>query len=354
MNGFSGFLRRECIGISTQFGAKISIKMMPSSQIDAIIALAFRRGSAIVATQQLNPYIHLSSSFTTDASSAKVKAAPDPRYVNLRNAPAGYDATSAVVYPGFLTDEEGKSLIKEAGKRLKRRRFEDGHWDAVIKGYREVELSTPNDLGLEVDAKEKDSTLSTLTYAKVIEETRRHLANNHFNISNGGDEIISNNNVRFLPCHAIDLSANGMLSAHVDSVKFSGDIVAGISLLSDTIMRLRPSSEEWDNNEEEVGGTKPKKHDADGVVLETDNGSDDSNGNDGYVDLYLPQLSLYVLSGMSRYSYTHELLPHGSTFEFSEMNDTVLPQHNIEKIDVIRGRRLSIIFRDEHRNSSKS
>ena len=45
----------------------------------------------------------------------------------------------------------------------------------------------------------------------------------------------------WLPCHAIDLSKDGRLDAHVDSVKFSGGIVAGISLLSDSIMRLRPA-----------------------------------------------------------------------------------------------------------------
>ena len=122
--------------------------------------------------------------------------------------------------------------------------------------------------------------------------------------------------------------------AHVDSVKFSGGIVAGISLLSDSIMRLRPSSEEWEEST---------------LMKESTNHRDGNTA--GYVDLYLPQLSLYVLSGMSRYSYTHELLPSGSSFEFpqyEESNEDV-DMSARQKIDVIRGRRLSIIFRDGNR-----
>jgi alkylated DNA repair protein alkB family protein 7 len=49
------------------------------------------------------------------------------------------------------------------------------------------------------------------------------------------------------------------------------------------------------------------------------------------VDLFLPPLSLYVLSGPSRYSYTHELLPTGDTFG---------------GVAVERDHRLSVIFRD--------
>jgi alkylated DNA repair protein alkB family protein 7 len=251
-----------------------------------------------------------------------LSAVADRRLVNIQNAPDGFDASSAVVYPHFITEAEEKAMIEEAGRRLKRRRFEDGHWDAVIKQYREVELPTPDDQfprqgGVEND----DIEVYVPPFVKVIEKTRRHLENHHFN-----EYSSSNDSIRWLPCHAIDLSANGELTAHVDSVKFSGGIVAGLSLLSDSIMRLKPSAEEWECNEK----------------------VDNSNG---YVDLYLPKSSLYVLSGMSRYSYTHELLPSNTTYEFMEMGCTDLnavDNHLCENtcINVIRGRRLSIIFRD--------
>jgi alkylated DNA repair protein alkB family protein 7 len=100
------------------------------------------------------------------------------------------------------------------------------------------------------------------------------------------------------------------LNAHVDSVRFSGDLVAGLSLLSGSIMRFRP----------ERSDDSP-----------TDD-ADQDRDTDSYVDLYLPPLSLYVMSGTSRYHYTHELLPGGATFA----GDTV----------VNRDRRISIMFRD--------
>ena len=142
------------------------------------------------------------------------------------------------------------------------------------------------------------------------------------------------NNLRWLPCHAIDLSANGELKPHVDSVKFSGEVVAGLSLLSDAVMRLRPSAKEWENKENDI------------------NHGEVSGDSIGFVDLYLPMLSLYVLSGMSRYSFTHELLRSNTSFEFMEYKDEgskVDDTFGIKtrSVDVLRGRRLSIIFRDE-------
>jgi alkylated DNA repair protein alkB homolog 7 len=104
----------------------------------------------------------------------------------------------------------------------------------------------------------------------------------------------------FLPCHAIDLKQDGQLTAHVDSIKFSGTMVAGLSLLSSSIMRLRFN-------------------------------------DDGFVDLLLPPRSLYVLTGTCRYEYTHELLPCGS--RFTRVDDGT--EHRIQ-----REQRVSIIFRD--------
>ena len=108
----------------------------------------------------------------------------------------------------------------------------------------------------------------------------------------------------WLPCHAIDLKQDGQLTAHVDSTKVSGSIVVGISLSTPSIMRLIPDQQ--------------------------------SAEQAGWVDLYLPPLSLYALTGVGRYSYTHELLPSGATFESSTE----------DPITVERGHRLSVIFRD--------
>ena len=61
-----------------------------------------------------------------------------------------------------------------------------------------------------------------------------------------------------------------------------------------------------------------------------------TNGGDGWVDLYLPPLSLYVLTGVGRFNYSHQLLPDKSQFT---------PPDG-QKILVPRKHRLSVIFRD--------
>lgn len=154
----------------------------------------------------------------------------------------------------------------------KRRRYEKGHWDSVIVQYKEVEL-----------------TEQTPTMKTIFERIRKEL------------EPYKRPEAAWLPCHAIDLHKDGELNAHVDSVRFSGDLVAGLSLSSSSIMRLKPDAE---------------SHNA---------------PMEGHVDLYLPTCSLYVLSGIARYGYTHELLPSNATFSGEQ---------------VYRNRRLSIIFRD--------
>lgn len=211
---------------------------------------------------------------------------PDHSCVDARQAPSDFGPSSAVVYTNALTQTEGDLITKEILSRMKRRRYEKGHWDAVIVNYKEVEMS--------------DFSFDTPEIPNIFHRVRQHLAEHHLN----------SNPVEWLPCHAIDLKKEGELTAHVDSIKFSGDLVAGVSLLSPSIMRLVP-----------------------------DDGTDEQNeasGADGWVDLYLPPLSLYALTGVGRYRYSHQLLPDNSAF--SKADGT--------KIKVQRDHRLSVIFRD--------
>lgn len=163
-----------------------------------------------------------------------------------------------------------------------RRRYERGHWDAVITNYKETELI--------------DETLEASRVVDIFSNTRKLLEAEH----------LEYRPVRWLPCHGIDLKKDGALNAHVDSVKFSGDLVAGLSLKSPAIMRLVPHSD---------GAEGPME---------------------GHVDLYLPPLSLYVLTGVARYRYSHELLVSGATFQ----------QGAGQSFIVDRDHRLSVIFRD--------
>ncbi|XP_067119274.1 alpha-ketoglutarate-dependent dioxygenase alkB homolog 7, mitochondrial isoform X2 [Centruroides vittatus] len=111
------------------------------------------------------------------------------------------------IYNEFLSEEEEKSLVEEAEKHLKRLRYQYDHWDDAIHGYRETEQK---------HWKEKN---------KVILQRVRELAFcpniNHIN-----------------QVHILDLEKTGYIKPHIDSVRFCGDTIAGLSLLSDCVMRL--------------------------------------------------------------------------------------------------------------------
>ena len=202
-----------------------------------------------------------------------------------------------------------------------------------------------------------DSTLPA--FARVIRQTRWHLAARHL----GDAAAAADAAARWLPCHAIDLAADGALDAHVDSVKFSGGLVAGLSLLSDAIMRLRPAGGEWHAEAGERGEARREEEGGGGGREEAPD--DDGGITAGHVDLYLPRRSLYVLTGPSRYSYTHELRPSGSMFAFGNDAADDGPHREEgggepcvsggtaggEAVVVERGRRLSVIFRDARQDN---
>lgn len=120
-------------------------------------------------------------------------------------------------------------------------------------------------------------------------------------------------------------------------MRFSGTLVAGLSLLSPSIMRLKPSSSSPTDNISDVDSDEGK----------TDKNSkiDEIQDKDGYVDLFLPPRSLYVLSGSSRYHYTHELLESGAIFR-GDTTTTCTNENDDNGIVVERQRRISVIFRD--------
>ncbi|XP_023229654.1 alpha-ketoglutarate-dependent dioxygenase alkB homolog 7, mitochondrial-like isoform X2 [Centruroides sculpturatus] len=111
------------------------------------------------------------------------------------------------IYNEFLSEEEEKSLVEEAEKHLKRLRYQYDHWDDAIHGYRETEQK---------HWKEKN---------KIILQRVRELAfcpnTNHIN-----------------QVHILDLEKTGYIKPHIDSVRFCGNTIAGLSLLSDCVMRL--------------------------------------------------------------------------------------------------------------------
>jgi 2OG-Fe(II) oxygenase superfamily len=174
-----------------------------------------------------------------------------------------------------------------------RKRYSKSHWDSVIQRYREFTLL------------EDDSELY-LPFQKTVFDPIKTLIREKHLAHRGGPA----DGVKWLPPHVIDLHRDGGISAHVDSTRFSGEVVCGLSLKSPCIMRLRPASED---------------------------GTPDQQQYDKYVDLLLEPLSLYVLQGDGRYKYTHEILPSNSVFNISGDKPCL----------VSREPRCSVIFRDD-------
>lgn len=197
-------------------------------------------------------------------------------FVYAGKPPTGYD-NSAVVYCNVISPEEQEHILGDLKHIFRHRRYERGHWDAVIVKYKETELFNEPD------------QLSETSRA-VLQRIRKHLVD-HRHIKP---------DITWLPSHAIELHPDGELRAHIDSVRFSGHLVAGLSLGTSAIMRLQPpkDGQQEDSDHGQSGGDSDKY--------------DDENA--GYVDLLLQPRSLYVLTGRSRYDYTHELLPNEAIF----------------------------------------
>jgi alkylated DNA repair protein alkB family protein 7 len=301
---------------------------------------------------------HASPSFShVDASNApqqdkfmeKLRIDKD---ANDRPSPFPYQfhPNSALVYPNFISDSEASSLESDVMKRMRRKRFEKGHWDAVIKDYKEVELMMSSQ-GQETQhpvAHNRQHAMSQVS-AEAIRRVRDHISKTHFfpsslhGVSNEEDETKT---LQWINCHAIHLKKEGLLTSHVDSIKFSGDIVAGVSLLSSSIMRLRPASpSELAGTAivEEVDDARNLKEAGEADNDNTENDRSKSIMDAGYVDLFLPPRSLYVLSGVSRYMYTHEILPCNSQFKFGDDCDD---RDGTDLQSVKRDDRISIMFRD--------
>lgn len=166
----------------------------------------------------------------------------------------------------FITEEEELAFMRELEPGLKKKRYEFDHWDDAIHGYRETER---------------------VSWGAACEEVLNRVRSVAFP---EGSQLLG-------PVHVLDLDKNGYIKPHIDSVKFCGSTIAGLSLLSDSIMRLvkEDATNEW-------------------------------------LDLLLPRYSLYILRDEARFNFTHEILKD----EESVFNGQKVP----------RQRRISVICRN--------
>ncbi|XP_074059856.1 alpha-ketoglutarate-dependent dioxygenase alkB homolog 7, mitochondrial isoform X4 [Macrotis lagotis] len=172
---------------------------------------------------------------------------------------------AAVVRPGFLSSAEEEALRRELEPELRRRRYQYDHWDAAIHGFRETEK---------------------LHWSAASQAVLQRVRAAAFPPALAQLPLV----------HVLDLHQSGYIKPHVDSVKFCGGIIAGLSLLSPSVMRL-------------VDTQDPQE----------------------WLELLLESGSLYILRGPARYDFSHEILRDEESY-FGEQR-------------VPRGRRISVICR---------
>lgn len=171
------------------------------------------------------------------------------------------------VYLDFVTEDEENSLLEEIDKVLRLKRYEVDHWDDAIHGYREMGLSSWNS-----------------SNQKVIDRIR--------------STVFQSNDTILRDVHILDLAETGYIKPHVDSVEACGNTIAGLSLLTDSVMRFIC---------EENKAIK--------------------------CDALLKRRSLYVMKDIVRFKYAHAILKN----EESVFNGIPVP----------KGRRISLINRNE-------
>ncbi|XP_070157680.1 alpha-ketoglutarate-dependent dioxygenase alkB homolog 7, mitochondrial [Polyergus mexicanus] len=172
------------------------------------------------------------------------------------------------VLPHFISEKEEDILIQEVDPYMKRLRYEYSHWDNAIHGYRETEWKKWS----------KDSS-------QILDRVRK--------------EAFPLEMTQLSLVHILDLASEGWIKPHIDSVRFCGDIIAGLSLLTDSVMKLTMEGHEKE-------------------CIEC---------------FLLPRRSLYIMSGVARYKYNHEILKSEESY--------------FEGRHVPKSRRISIICRSE-------
>ncbi|XP_063611550.1 alpha-ketoglutarate-dependent dioxygenase alkB homolog 7, mitochondrial-like [Penaeus indicus] len=183
-------------------------------------------------------------------------------------------SSSFVVLRDFVTEEEEETLLKEVEPHLRRLHYEHDHWDDAIHGFRETERS-------------KWGKASSKILARLQE----------FAFPNQDEKLAL--------VHILDLAKTGVIKPHVDSIRFCGNTICGLCLLSDAVMRLV-------NVEDKTQ----------------------------IADIMLWRRSLYLMKDASRYNYTHEVLGEKESYFGS--------------LPVPRERRISIMCRNYPRQEDVS
>ena len=173
-----------------------------------------------------------------------VTAQPDASLIGAVRPLGVRQAPPLRVYRDAVTTDEEAALVADADRFFKRKAFEEGHFDNVIVGYREMQKS------LSSFSDTSRTALQRLTAA------------------------IFPADCTLQPAHLLDLAPTGFIRRHVDHIEYSGAYIVGLSLLSDAVMTLH-----WEKDQEQQV----------------------------WLPLWLPRRSLYVLHGEARYEWAHAI-----------------------------------------------
>ncbi len=287
----------------------------------------------------------------------------------VKSKPSGMElpTNSFLLLNSYISEEEEQRIVLAVDPKLKRRRYQGTHWDDVIFHYREIELRDDNDdinntnIIINNNGDEEKNAWNNVI-RRMSDTVREHFAH-HEEAKDGDGPGSGPPPIQFSVPHLVDLAADGHINPHVDNVKFSGGIIAGLSLLSGRIMRLErvkecqsasasilagdvekvermKRGEIGDCNERTIGGNGKGK----GIDLVTKDEELEA------VEFYLPPRSLYVIAGPLRYTFTHQILGERSPKHLPELITTGTGTDTgtgDEKEEFSFGRRISIVIRDE-------
>lgn len=186
------------------------------------------------------------------------------------------------LHTDFISAEEETQLLAEIEPYMKRLHYEYDHWDDAIHGFRETERK------------------QWYPHNRAVLERVRHTAFD--------GEIMPY-------VHILDLAEEGVIKPHVDSTRYCGNTIAGISLLSDSVMRLvRVDERKYQQGKAVEAPAEVDNSDSTAAQNPTEpddayrNRPKTTLENNFYVDVLLRRRSLYIMSHTSRYNFTHEIL----------------------------------------------
>ena len=199
----------------------------------------------------------------------------------------------------LISKDEEAMLFQYLDPIFKRKKYQGKHWDSVIAYYKEIELET-----------------ATADVSALLDRVRATIR-----------DKLCDEDIAFIPPHAVDLDRAGVINPHVDSIKFSGDLIAGLSICSTRILRLSAAPLEFRQDHKSNANTNTK----------TNAASADCAGDKAIDEheLYLPPRSLYMLRGPLRYHYCHSILGKGHDSRAVQ----AIPEEQLD-------RRISVMFRN--------